>query len=214
MCFSAQMSFLAVGLLLSIAAATYHTLRTSKQILLAGMPLLFAMQQAAEGVLWLLLPRGQYPLIISIAKYTYLTFAFLIWPLYVPMTVLMLEKTELRRALISICFVIGLGWSLASLWYFTQYGADVSIASCHIDYRLRGLSDNYRLQIGLYSLTTILPFFLSSHRLLQMVGVLMGLSCILSLLIWHYYFISVWCFFAALISLAAYFVVRKNNQDS
>ena len=53
MCFSASASFLAASLLLVTGIYALKKVKSKKQIPLALIPLFFAFQQAAEGVIWL-----------------------------------------------------------------------------------------------------------------------------------------------------------------
>ena len=109
MCFSLHMSFLAAGLLTSIGILTLKKVSHRSEIPLASIPLIFALQQAAEGMLWLLLPTGNYPAIITISKYVFLSIATIVWPLFIPFTLLLLEPQLIRRAIIASCLVIAMG---------------------------------------------------------------------------------------------------------
>lgn len=210
MCFSARISFFAAGLLLSIALATYAKVRHASQLLLASMPLIFALQQSAEGALWLLLTSSTHPDLAAVCTYIFLIIALIVWPIYVPTSVLLLEKQLTRKSLITLCLVIGLGWSIASAWYLIHQGATAQIQGCHIAYQIT-TEQSFYTQIILYSVTTIVPFLVSSSFALRLLGALIGLSCALSVLAWYQYFISVWCFFAALLSFTTYKIIADQR---
>ena len=63
----------------------------------------------------------------------------------------------------------------------------------------------------LYLMSTTLSPFLSSYRTVKLFGVLLLLSFAAAYALYATWFISVWCFFAALLSVAVYlhFVLRK-----
>nr|QIQ10879.1 hypothetical protein OJOKFFHK_00022 [uncultured bacterium] len=60
MCFSAEASFIGAGALAVIGTATLKTSYNTKNLLWMCIPLLFAVQQFCEGVVWLEL-RGTIP---------------------------------------------------------------------------------------------------------------------------------------------------------
>jgi len=58
MCFSASASFAGGAVLTTIGVASVSKVSDPKQKLFAEIPLLFAFQQFAEGVVWLTLKAG------------------------------------------------------------------------------------------------------------------------------------------------------------
>jgi hypothetical protein len=56
MCFSATASFIAFGVTGAIGLASVSRIRSSNELPLAAIPLVFASQQGIEGLLWLTLP--------------------------------------------------------------------------------------------------------------------------------------------------------------
>jgi hypothetical protein len=65
--------------------------------LFASIPLIFGVQQIAEGILWLTLPNSEYLTIQKIFTYVYLFFAQIVWPIWVPIAILLLEKEATRK---------------------------------------------------------------------------------------------------------------------
>lgn len=94
MCFSATASFLASGGLLALGSASVALARRKgdRQVLpLALAPLIFAGQQALEGIVWLglagpSLPSGDSPTLTVVATVAYLFFAYAFWPVWMPWT--------------------------------------------------------------------------------------------------------------------------------
>jgi hypothetical protein len=96
MCFSARASFVASALLLAIGAVTLRSASTPGQrdkLPLAAAPLLFGVQQACEGVVWLGLPDpsagpgwdGSPSTLVLGAALSYLFFAYAFWPVWMPL---------------------------------------------------------------------------------------------------------------------------------
>ena len=92
MCFSATASFSAGVVLTVIGIATLKKVQHPSQIMFASIPLIFAVQQITEGVLWLALPSTAYPAIQVSFTYIFLFFAQVVWLLWVPLAILLLEK--------------------------------------------------------------------------------------------------------------------------
>jgi hypothetical protein len=88
MCFSAPASLIASGGLVVIGGASLAIAKKEEKIL-AAIPFLFGIQQAFEGIQWLHLNVGPPSLF---AGYGFLFFAFLVWPVYVPAMVFVLDK--------------------------------------------------------------------------------------------------------------------------
>jgi hypothetical protein len=84
MCFSASASFGAGVVLSAIGVVSIKKNQHKSQFLFASIPLLFAVQQFAEGILWLVLPNPEYASMQKHTTYVFLFFAQFFWPLWVP----------------------------------------------------------------------------------------------------------------------------------
>src|SRR5262245_11163328 len=119
MCFSTEASFTASVLLAGIGYLSLMKAKDKPSLIpLAMIPFLFAMQQFCEGVVWLYL-RQEWPqnFIFQIAKYGFLSFAFFIWPIWIPFSLLTLEKIKWRRILLTIILVLGMLLAVVNLFY-------------------------------------------------------------------------------------------------
>ncbi|MFM7640806.1 MAG: hypothetical protein ACKO45_04565 [Cyanobium sp.] len=107
MCFSATASFGASALLLPTGAAalTIAWRKGQRQKLpLAAAPLLFGLQQTLEGMVWLglqtppdLATPGQ-PVGLVVASLAYLFFAYVVWPVWMPLAaVTQMEQPKLHH---------------------------------------------------------------------------------------------------------------------
>lgn len=204
MCFSAPVSFAASVVLAATGGFLAARIRSKRYLPLALIPLLFAIQQAAEGFVWLSLPER------SKAQDIFLFFAYVIWPLWIPFSLLMVEKSGKRRQLLGCC--LALGGVIGTLLALDIPSLHASVDGANIYYlqhfRFTLLNS---AKIGLYVLATILPFFISSLKKIWVAGVLLIASLLLTYLISALCVISVWCFFAALFSLALFFIIKVNH---
>ncbi len=200
MCFSASASFITSGGLALIGGASVKTAK-GKQKILAAIPFVFSIQQALEGVQWLALRQNN---ICSVAGYGYLFFALMVWPIYIPVTVFILDK---KRARVLRWFVgLGAGLSLFFFVLMLTHPLDISIIGHSIAYWLGVPFEKF---VGaLYLAIVCGALFVSSKPAFRGFGVLILVSAVISVIYFYAAFASVWCFFAAIISSLIYLYLR------
>ena len=113
MCYSATASFIAGGLLTVAGAVTLKRAANSAELPFAAVPLLFGIQQIVEGAIWLSF-RYDASEIRNIASYIYTLFAYVLWPIYIPIAIGLTEQFAWRRKLIG-----GLDYPHFRRHYFT-----------------------------------------------------------------------------------------------
>lgn len=206
MCFSATASFIAGGGLSAAGAETLRHAKTRERVPLAAIPLLFGIQQAIEGVVWVTFKA---PLLNSIATHFFVFFSHVLWPTYFPFAVLMIEKNTSRQLILKIILLLGIATSLTLLFYSIIISTPIaSIAGRSIVY------DTFLPQIpfglGLYVITICVTCFVSSHKFIRVLG--MALLGSFAIAYWAYAeaFYSVWCFFAAILSFIIYVHLRTD----
>ena len=119
MCFSATASFTAGVSLLIIGAATIRCVKRREELLYASIPLLFAIQQLIEGALWLTFP-AKTPLLNTVLTHAYSFFSHVLWPIYIPAAVLLLETTAWRRKVLAVITVVGTIIGLYLLYFLVR----------------------------------------------------------------------------------------------
>ena len=195
MCFSATASFIAAGVTGAVGCATLSRVTHRAALPLAAIPLLFAAQQTLEGALWLTLPVSPEGAVTSVLTWLFLLFAKVFWPLYVPLAVLLVEtERNRRRALIALCLA-GAGVSLFFFGSILSNTHSAHILGGHIVYSSEPhLPQSVRLA---YLLTTGIAPMLSSHRAVQLLGLIVTAGSVITYAFYWEAFVSVWCFFAA-----------------
>ena len=114
MCFSAGASFAGGALISTIGVLTVRKNNDSSSRVFAAMPLIFGVQQISEGFVWVALQSPGNDLMLNISAYVFLFAALILWPSYVPLSVLLLEKERGGRRIMSPLLVLGL---LVSAYY-------------------------------------------------------------------------------------------------
>jgi hypothetical protein len=215
MCFSPAASFTAAAVLSVAGIAALRISTTGPQRVLSGIPLLFALQQVTEGVLWMSLADPSLGHLAPWAMYGFLLFAQVIWPVYVPFSMFVFEQVAARKKLIGMLMAAGLLFGAYSAWCLYAWPVSAEIEAHHIRYNL-GYALSQKWYYGLlYFIPTILAPLAASDKKLHWLGYLFLGSYIVARVLFHFYVISVWCFFGAIISIAVLLIiVRQNKQQA
>lgn len=210
MCFSAEASFSAALVLGVIGGATIKRHLSSPYFFLAAVPFLFAIQQFSEGLIWLHLTRHMgSEILFKYAQYTFLTFAFLIWPIWIPLSLAWIEHIRWRRQALWFLFCAGIILSLANLFYALQQEISVNIIHHSLHYQGRILK-----QMFVYPVIVLLPCFISSLNKMWIFGILVAAAYAAAAYFYLHTFVSVWCFFAAIVSLLIYGILKHVPSSS
>ncbi len=213
MCFSATASFTAGIVLTVIGVASIKKSNHKSQLLFASIPFFFGVQQFSEGILWLTIPRGNYFVLQKIATYTYLFFAHVLWPLWVAIAILLLEKMKTRKIIQKFLVAIGVTVGLYLGYCLANYKVEAKIEGHHINYIL-GYSDLMNnFWIFLYALATIAPPFFSHIKRMRILGITILVAYIITHFFYGNYVLSVWCFFSSIISILIYFFVKEISKQ-
>lgn len=120
MCFSASASFAAAGVLTVVGLLTIPQVRKKEYVMVAAVPFLFAVQQTAEGIVWRTMKNPDYKNIYMVSVYIFLAFALSIWPLWLPVSLWLCEKSDRRKKILGL--LSGMGAIIAFLYslYFDK----------------------------------------------------------------------------------------------
>jgi hypothetical protein len=215
MCFSATASFSAGVLLTGIGIASIKRITKPSQLIFAAIPLLFAIQQFAEGILWIILSNtADYVQLEKFSTAVFIVMAQIIWPVWVPLSIQQLETNRNARQWLTFFAVLGFIVSLTLAWSFISYEVKAEIDGYHITY-IQNYPDFFK-GIGsyFYVLVTILPPFLSHFKRMWLLGLMILVSYLVTKIYYDNYLISVWCFFAAIISVQVYYVLSEVKNKS
>ncbi|MGI9190799.1 MAG: DUF6629 family protein [Chitinophagaceae bacterium] len=203
MCFSAAASFSSSLLIAGIATVAIQRTKSSNEKPLAFIPALFAVQQAIEGFIWLGWKDSFWLSWQSNLSAWFLFFAWMVWPVLVPLAAWKIEPRQGRKKLMFYLTLSGI--LLAGIAFFQIILAKpYPVAVNHrISYQLQSLQEEGAIRVilqSLYVLVTLLPLLLSSIRGLVILGITNAIALLISFLFFQEALPSVWCFFAALLS--------------
>ena len=207
MCFSATASFIAGTSLSVLGVATLRATQRRAEIPFAAIPLMFGLQQMVEGALWLSF-QFDAPQLNLAMTYLFSMFSHVLWPIFVPFAIGLLETVPWRRKVIWGFRGVGLFVGLYLLFLIVEYPVTAVVAE-NIVY----ISPHfYKIPVMLlYMAATCVSCFFSSGATIRLFGILALLLFAVAYGFFAVALFSVWCFFAALLS-AIIFVHFKFGQ--
>lgn len=210
MCFSAEASFAASGVLGASSIAIARIPKARAEIPLSLFPAVFAVHQFIEGILWLNhdgVISGGYN---TAAVYGFVFIAFVLWPLYVPVSAFTIEPGKIRRGIILLCLGLGIYVSITLLSCIISNPVEISVVGHSFSYKVLDIPENL---FAFYFVSVSIPFLVASSRKLMVFGIaLMISSAIAAYVSSSTTFPSIWCFYAALLSLSIYLYFWLKNR--
>jgi hypothetical protein len=208
MCFSATASFATGAALLPAGVYCMRSaaVRDRDYLALAAVPVVFSVQQACEGLVWVGLARND-PGLARTAALGFLLFALVFWPSWTPFSVRFIEhRRRVRWAL---------GW-VAAAALFVSLLVYVPLAARADEWLHPGIRHHSILyefdalplfrgvpraawQVA-YVAVVFTSLIVPGNRKLTIFGILLVASAVLSHLAFWYAFLSVWCAFSAVLS--------------
>ena len=212
MCFSTEASFAGGVVIAGIGIAAISKVHKPSQIVFALIPFFFAFQQIVEGFVWLSLQNPDYVGIQRLSTYTFLVMAEVFWPMMIPLAVLLMEENKNRKKILKVLLGMGITLSLYYTGCLFAFQVNPEISGYHIEYAIKYVDNFPRslelIAFSIYLIASIAPLFVSTVKRTYVLGILMSLSCLMTILFFTQYLTSVWCFFAATISLVIFWILR------
>lgn len=207
MCFSAEASFAAGLSLTAIGTASIKKVHVPNQMAFAAVPILFGVQQLSEGVIWLALSDPAYAQYQHAGTNIFLFIARVLWPVAMPLAVWIMEEDAEKKKLIRHFALLGFTVAVYYSYCLLFLNVTPNIAGNHIQY-ISDYPESFATPVFVvYFIASLTPLFISSVNGTKVFGALLFLSALLSGISFIEYLTSVWCFFAAVISVVVYRIV-------
>jgi hypothetical protein len=214
MCFSAEASFAASAVLTVSGVVAVKKVSSKEWLLFACIPFIFATQQLAEGILWLSYTHAVFEKFRHASVIAFLVFAQVIWPVWVPLSMLSLEKLPSRRIVLKFILAAGAILSAYVAVCLFIFPVDGYPSAHHIKYELGFPLSTSLIAAAFYFTATVLSCIVSSAKRMTTLGFVILGSYILAKLFFSEHSISVWCFFAAIISITVIYVIHLEKPVS
>lgn len=212
MCYSAPASFSAAAVLAISGYFTLKTIKSSRYLPIALIPCGFALQQAAEGMVWLNIPLQNGDWLAYLNVWIFAFFSFVLWPFWVPLAFSTAEKDPKRKWMMQNLLMVGVAIAIFNAYLGIIHGIRVDMTCNSLAYSSSGIS--YAFYYGItvfYVACTIGPMLLSTLKGIAVVGILGLIAFILCFVIQRETFSSLWCFYAALINCGLWWVLKNNR---
>ena len=211
MCFSATADFTGSVVLGAIGIATFTEAKRPREMLLASMPCLFALHEFIEGFVWLGLDGRLSQQVAHNAGAAYVLYAQGILPFLLPFSIFLIEPTKRQRRRMLGFVILGGVLALYLLWGLIAYPLAISEQARSILYV--NVITTTTLVAVLYVVATCGALFFSGFRDLRMLGWanLVGLLVVME--VKRYAFTSVWCAYAAAVSVIIYVFFRRSRVE-
>ncbi|UOF02461.1 DUF6629 family protein [Bdellovibrio reynosensis] len=202
MCFSATVSYGAATVLVATGTITTLKNKLKEQRMIAAIPFLFGIQQAAEGIVWQTLRTDSAAFLGHIGSVLFVTVALVIWPSWLPWSLYQIEQNEKRKRILKAIGIMGLIVSCLAAWVLSASEVHAYQTGHSLGYTFHNVRRFWpaSLDFLLYDIPTLVPFFVSSLRTVKIAGVLVFLGMMVAAIVNREASTSIWCFFAALIS--------------
>lgn len=200
MCFSSTASFVTSGVLGVAGIVTTSKVKNKRELPLASIPFIFAIQQFFEGMLWVTLASGgNFKLLIA---YGFLIFAFIIWPVFIPVAVYLVEKNKKRKMVLKGFIGVGLIVSVYLMMILLNNPIQATIVEHSIQYYMTVPLMYFWALAYLFAVCG--SALISGHKVISYFGFVSFLAYWISYYFYIDVFTSVWCFMSAILSLLIY----------
>ena len=209
MCFSATANFVGSTVLGAIGVATITEVKHRRELLFASLPCLFALHQFIEGFVWLGLDHKLSPPVTHNAGAAYVLYAQALLPFLLPLSVLLLEPTPARRRRMLPFSILGAALGLYILWGLAAYPLQIYVQQNSIVY-WNPMTVTTLIAV-LYVIATCGSLFFSGFRDLVTLAWLNLAGLLVVMEIRRFAFTSVWCAYAAAVSVIIYFFFHRSR---
>ena len=210
MCFSATASFTSSAMIGVIGVATLARSNHPREWLFASIPLLFALHQFAEGAVWLALTGNTLLGALEPWGFGYMLYAQGLLTLLIPLSVWLIEPERRRRWMIWPFLLLGAGLTLYMLWALLTFHTSIYVEGHSVVYR-NPASSHLWIAV-LYVIATCGALFFSGYRYIIVLGAVNLAGVLLTILFKQYAFTSVWCAYAAVVSVLVYFHFSRRRR--
>jgi hypothetical protein len=177
---------------------------------LCALPLILGFHQFIEAFVWLSLQGHISPGLGRFAMWVYVSIAFVLLPIFVPIAVFVMEPQAKRRRLMAPFVALGVIVAGILLAAMIRGPVNVRLRPYHLAYSLR-LSDGGVI-VSAYVIAVCGAWLLSSYRPVAFYGILNFLAVIVIAKLTVDGFASVWCGYAAVTSAAIAIYMRRPSR--
>lgn len=210
MCFSPEVDLVAGVAIVGIGFDTLRHVDQTSQRALASLPLAFGGHQIVEAVVWWSVQGDIGAAAGDWAAWAYLAVAFGLLPWFVPLAVRAIEPDAGRRDKMAALAVVGGAVSVVLMAAVIRGPVVVTDGGRYLQY---GVPLSFGgVLVAAYVLATCGALLLSTHRFAAQFGAVNLVAVILLSVMLSSGFISLWCAWAAVVSVAIALHLRQPGR--
>ena len=210
MCFAPEADAATGAIVIAVGVDALRHVGEPRQLALASLPLLFGLHQLTEAFVWWGLRGDVAHSVERAAVWAYLLFAFAVLPILVPVSVGLIERVITRRRVIAAFGA--LGFAVAVVLTIAMFRGSIHAVTDdrHVAYDV-GAEDNGGRLTALYVIGTCGAMLASSYRDIEVLGALNLVAVPVLMWLTISGFVSLWCFWAAIVSVFIAFHLRRGT---
>lgn len=208
MCFSIEADLIVGAALMPVGVLSLREVRHVREVPFASLPLLFALHQLVEALVWAGSTGAVCPSVQAGASLAYVLFALPVLPLLVPVAVLLLEPRGARRRVVPFA-AVGLVVAIVLAVAVLDGPVLVEVRPNAILYRV-GLT-GYLFWSVAYIGAVIGAPLISGYRSIFWFGVVNLVGLVVVGVLFLEAFASLWCVYAACSSLLVWWHMRRRR---
>lgn len=169
---------------------------------LACVPLLFALHQATEGLVWLNVGRDAG----ALWAHVFAGLAYCGWPVYLPLALRAYETDPVRRRWLGGLAALGVAVALYFLYFMIDDGLRLRVTHDNLRYRF-----HYPWVVPshvAYGVAVMAGPLLARSWVLKVFAVALWGAYLVAYVVWDVTHPSVWCYFAAVLSALIFLQLR------
>ncbi len=206
MCLAPQVDVIAGTAMAVVAVDAFRHCRSIRTAPIAALPAIFAFHTLTSAFVWWGLQGAVSPDVGSTATQIFLTIAFVLWPVYIPLAVLLVEPKGWRRPALLGLAALGVYSSLTFLVPLLAGKGTAVACPYYIDFDIAGVSMTSSM---LYLVATCGALLLASDRHLRLWGWANVAAVGVLILMAGSGLPSLWCFWAACTSVFVAWYLRS-----
>jgi hypothetical protein len=207
-CFSPEADAIVGGIVIVVGVDALRHTTAPKHLALASLPVVFGVHQVTEAFVWWGLQGNVSHTVERVALWLYLVIALVALPAFVPLAVGLIEPLAFRRRIIGVLWALGLVVAAVLAAALVREPIGASIDGRHIAHSIEGMRTGGPI-ITLYVIATCGALLACSYRDIAVLGAVNLAAVPLLLWLTSGGFVSLWCFWAALVSVVIALHMRR-----
>ncbi len=200
MCFSATASFAGAAVITAAGVGALVLVDDRRQIPFAALPLGFGIHQFLEGMTWVALDGDPSASLTGWGVHSWVVFAWAFLPFYVPFAVWLMEPDPRRRRWLLLPWAVGSLIAVVMLVEALRPAITVVVVEGNLDYQLHMTVPAIVVAVPYVFATCVAPM-MSTFRWVIAFGIANLVAMGAAALIEARDYSSIWCTFAAFLSL-------------